>query len=212
MHFTTAIIVGLTLGLIIILIVNDYERIKRSEKFKSRQNKTNLDLKIIRTELHNLRSIQNPSTKQTAELYLYETVLQDSVNDLDKIKLAIQWLHNFYHQNFPDKNINYKMNYTENSRVVWPPLDYLNIILLLNEAIYNAVMHSCSTFIFSICSLEENKHEFITHDNGIGFNEEEITITGGIARMKKLANSLNASLKISSIEELGTKITLRLPL
>ncbi len=211
MHYITAIIVGLTLGLIFILIVNEYERNQRLEKFNRYKKKSTYHLKIIQTGLDKLKSIQHPSTKQTAELYIYETALQDSVNDLEKVKLTIQWLHNFYRQNFIEKNINYKINFTKNSTAVWSPQDYLNIIIVLNEAIYNAAMHSSSPFIFSICFLEENKHEFITHDNGIGFSEKEITGTGGIARMKKLANKLDATLKISSIAGMGTKITLRLP-
>lgn len=210
MSLITALIIGVFLGIAVVMIASYYENQSRIEHFINRKNTLELELNLIKSKLNHLQELATPTIKQKAEIHIHEKVLELSSNDLEKIKVVIKQLHDFYHDNYTDHQPNYKRNFNENSMKIWSPLDLLKVLLVLNEAVHNALVHSSSSFIFNIVTLEEDKHQFIVHDNGCGFNTELDYTAGGIHRMKALTKELNANLQISSTLEIGTKVTLTL--
>lgn len=89
----------------------------------------------------------------------------------------------------------------------------LNTVMILQEAIQNAVKHAGATVI-NTSSVTDNKNWIITvSDNGKGFNNEKTIVKSdsfGLLNMNERATASALSLKISSDEDKGTQVVLNI--
>lgn len=82
-----------------------------------------------------------------------------------------------------------------------------NLLLLMKEAVNNAVKHAGCTMISIACSQVNRKRIFVIKDNGRGFDPSKIVNGNGLGNMKERAQQAGYALKMTSGDK-GTIITL----
>lgn len=83
-----------------------------------------------------------------------------------------------------------------------------NIYLFCKEAINNAVKYSEGTVLQFIIKESEDDITYIIHDNGKGFNTDNITNGNGLTNMRQRAEEIGAECSIHSTTMKGSTITL----
>jgi two-component system sensor histidine kinase UhpB len=83
-----------------------------------------------------------------------------------------------------------------------------NVYLLFKEATNNLVKYSSASSASFHLSLENKNVKLIIHDNGLGFEIEQVQLGNGIKNMRRRAAEMGACLVIHSGEGKGTKIEL----
>ena len=86
------------------------------------------------------------------------------------------------------------------------------IYLIFKESVNNIVKHSNCAKVEINLSLENSEIRLNLHDDGAGFDTNEVTDGHGLASMKARADGLGGKLKIVSDGANGTNITLSAPL
>ena len=88
------------------------------------------------------------------------------------------------------------------------PHQKYQVVLILKEAINNAVKYSeCTTLQISY-KQEIKKNTFKITDNGIGFDVPSATFGNGLKNMQTRATNINGDIHIMSDKKNGTEITL----
>lgn len=88
-----------------------------------------------------------------------------------------------------------------------------NILLIIKEAVNNAVKYSKATNIIITIKKLDNTLYVAIEDNGVGFNMNEHNTNGnGIKNMQKRAAEIKGNVTITAVENKGTHITLIFPL
>lgn len=106
------------------------------------------------------------------------------------------------------KNINLICNCPENEPNTLTPHQKYQVVLILKEAINNAVKYSeCTTLQISY-KQEIKKNTFKITDNGIGFDVPSATFGNGLKNMQTRATNINGDIHIMSDKKNGTEITL----
>jgi len=112
-----------------------------------------------------------------------------------------------------ERNISYDINFDELLNHVKLTMEQRrNIYLIFKEAVNNAVKYADCSHIKLILTLHNNILVMEIDDNGKGFNETTNNYGNGIYNMQDRAKEMHASISISSKENLGTTICLKLPL
>jgi signal transduction histidine kinase len=132
---------------------------------------------------------------------------EETINLSTKIK-------NFASDVLSAAEINYQINVDESDDVSVKSITARrNILMIIKEAINNAVKYSCASNI--IINIKKADTTFIINitDNGKGFDVETKKETGnGLSNMQKRAAELNGSVAILSSQGKGTTITALFPL
>lgn len=89
-----------------------------------------------------------------------------------------------------------------------PPYWNRQIVLIINEAVINACIHSKCTTIYIIMSLENNMLKIECNDNGRGFDVNN-SLKKGLSISQKRAKTINFDLSINSINGSGTTVILK---
>lgn len=87
-----------------------------------------------------------------------------------------------------------------------------NALLIVKEAVNNAIKYSKATTISINMHIENNEVRLEINDNGIGLNESKSTMGNGLHNMNKRAEELKGTIEIDSETGRGTRILARLPL
>ena len=87
-----------------------------------------------------------------------------------------------------------------------------NALLIVKEAVNNAVKYSHATIISISLSIENDEMLLKINDNGIGLNEVKSTAGNGLLNMKRRAEELNGTIIIGTTPGDGTNIAVRIPL
>lgn len=89
----------------------------------------------------------------------------------------------------------------------------LDLLRLTQEAIANALKHADATELTLTARHDDNNIELVLQDDGCGFDPVEMKLAGrGIRTMQTRAQRLHAPLSIESTPNVGTKISVRLPI
>jgi signal transduction histidine kinase len=115
---------------------------------------------------------------------------------------------------YSDTEINFSLSGNEPAlKDIKMPLDKSrNFIMIWKEALNNALKYARAHHIHMAVVQEE--HGFICvslADDGAGFDEQTIKYGNGLKNMRARAERMGGQLDISTIENRGTKITLRFP-
>ena len=86
------------------------------------------------------------------------------------------------------------------------------IYLIFKESVNNIVKHSNCAKVEINLSLENSEIRLNLHDDGAGFDTNEVTDGHGLASMKARADGLGGKLEIVSVVGNGTTVTLSAPL
>lgn len=87
-----------------------------------------------------------------------------------------------------------------------------NIVLIVKEAVHNAIKHSGAKHI-SVSAEEKNDElVFSVKDDGAGLDASYTASGNGLKNMKKRAEAINGAVSIDSEKGKGTVITIRIPL
>ena len=87
-----------------------------------------------------------------------------------------------------------------------------NIFLIFKEALRNAIRHSKCRQFEATCDLGKESLVFTFADDGVGFNQADVSVGQGLVSMTRRAKTMNSSLRIKSLEGKGTRIELSVPL
>ncbi len=112
---------------------------------------------------------------------------------------------------FEAKNIDYNIAIHEDVNGVKLPMDYRqHIYLILKEAINNLVKYAEATKAIIDVNFQDKMLSIEVRDNGKGFSVHENLSGNGILSMKNRAELMEAALKINSIKDKGTSVTLEI--
>lgn len=87
-----------------------------------------------------------------------------------------------------------------------------NIFLIFKEAINNTAKYSQGTHVDFQLVIREDSIQFSMHDNGKGFDEEQVKSGNGLRNMETRAHDILGNLKRVTIPGEGTCITLQVPI
>jgi signal transduction histidine kinase len=86
-----------------------------------------------------------------------------------------------------------------------------DVFLVFKEAVNNSAKYSHCTKIEIKITTENKKLMVNIIDNGSGFDIQTVDYGNGLGNMEKRAETLNGSIRIESIESIGTEILLTIP-
>jgi signal transduction histidine kinase len=87
-----------------------------------------------------------------------------------------------------------------------------NLFLIFKEAINNLAKYSKASTAHVEMSMDHGKLKLKIKDDGVGFNADQKSDRHGLANMKKRAQELGGSVSISSQKDLGTTVSIEIPL
>ena len=87
-----------------------------------------------------------------------------------------------------------------------------NAYMIYKEAINNVVKHSKATKVEVKIVMENNQIIIEVSDNGIGFDQNQITEGNGLRNFEERAENNEMKLNIDSVAGIGTKVLLEIPL
>jgi signal transduction histidine kinase/streptogramin lyase len=94
-----------------------------------------------------------------------------------------------------------------------PDMEYRrDLFLLFKEAVNNAAKYSKSTQVSIKIGIENHRLKLSVIDNGVGFDVKAADGGNGLGNMRRRAAALQGKIDITSVENMGTTITLIAPL
>lgn len=86
------------------------------------------------------------------------------------------------------------------------------VFRIIQECLSNTIKHAQATEITIELSSTDSLKTICVSDNGIGFNQEEITNSNGLNNIQSRVNAIGGVLCISSVHQKGTVITIKIPI
>jgi ligand-binding sensor domain-containing protein/two-component sensor histidine kinase len=124
----------------------------------------------------------------------------------------MSYMRDQLHNLLEPTGINYQIELPETGKYLLSNTVKRNLILLVKEAVNNAVKHACATEIKVEGRMTGNNFEIQVIDNGNGFDSDHGFNGNGMRNAKIRVNEINGSLKINSVPGKGTKITFQIPI
>ena len=103
------------------------------------------------------------------------------------------------------KNIKLVSNYLAVKTLELTSIQKYQLVLLMKEAINNAVKYSGCTELQLSIKLDSKNITFHVSDNGIGFDVSKPSFGNGLKNMKARANKINGEFQIISENNSGAK-------
>ena len=221
--------ISLLLALLLFIFYNYAKHKKKDMEFQSKLNV----LKAKQEEQENIGiELHDNIAKQLekVEIKLNKLGEDDVALETNSIKNKIRTLSrelslvSFEESSFTEQIINLVVSYHSDALQIkinglndidWKkianPIKY-NILMIVNEAISNSYNYSDASLInVDFTKLKQHINVNIK-DNGIGFDEKNITYGRGFRNMKIRVNDMNGDLKIKSTPNKGTNIFLQVSL
>lgn len=124
----------------------------------------------------------------------------------------MSYLRDQLHNLLESSGINYRIDLPESGDFLLNNASKRNIILLMKEAVNNAIKHAKASEISVEGKLNNNTFEVEIKDNGIGFNPGNGISGNGLKNMKDRASEIKCEMKIESQLAKGTAVRFRIPL
>lgn len=207
------IFIGLLIGLVVIQFLKVIDRKEAQARRLKRANglhKFELQRNAILLELEQ-KSPEKTAVKTDAVSLIYKFAASKNKFTLKDIEHTTQQLQNLYDQNIEGTSV-YKMNFPEKELLNFEPREILLLLIIINEGLYNAAIHSQANYIFNIASVEDGSLHIITHDNGLGYDRKAVANGDGIQQITTAVNELNGDLKLTSTQGNGTVVNAVIPL
>jgi len=87
-----------------------------------------------------------------------------------------------------------------------------NLFLIYKETLNNLVKYSQATQVQIEFEVNQSMLQLTIKDNGIGFDQETVTLGNGLVNMRKRANGMKGSFNITSQKNMGTVVILQIPI
>ncbi len=207
------IFIGLLVGLVVIQFLKAMDRKEaqaRRLKGANGLHKFELQRNAILLELEQ-KSPEKTAVKTKAVSLIYKFAASKNKFTLKDIEHTTQQLHNLYSQNIEGPSV-YKINFPEKELLNFEPREILSLLIIINEGLHNAAIHSQANYIFNIASIENDSLHIITHDNGLGYDRKAVANGDGIQQITTAVNELNGDLKLTSTQGNGTVVNVEIPL
>jgi signal transduction histidine kinase len=169
---------------------------------------------LYNTSMLNHRAIDNEKTinnlQETAKemlLNLRETLWAMKTTDVQAMDLWLRIINFTKQMSRHYTNINFTIEGEVPKNVIITSTKALNIVLVLQETVNNAVKHAAANTITTTSSFAHNTWTIEIRDNGQGFNLEEAkhkTDSYGLQNMRERAIENNFSYRLSSSINGGT--------
>lgn len=108
-----------------------------------------------------------------------------------------------------DVDFNFMVSEAISNDLTFSSVQGMNIYRIIQEAVNNALKYSGATSIQVAMEKDQGEIVVTMTDNGSGFDPETVEMGSGLHNMKKRARDLGGTIKISSEEGKGTRITVR---
>ncbi len=86
-----------------------------------------------------------------------------------------------------------------------------DFFLVFKEAVNNAAKYSKATLVKIAIEMKVRKLQFVIEDDGAGFDVAAADSGNGLGNMRKRAEAMEGQLNITSKEQAGTTVTLKIP-
>lgn len=215
-------------GIILFLLAVPYSiyryRINALKNIHNMRNKIALDLHDeVGSSLSSIKMLSEMARQQVDNKNLLERIGNNAGESVDKMRDIIWMINPKYDQienlgNRMEKfiaeicnaaGIEYTFENTLNPQIKLQMNQRKNTILILKEAVHNAVKYSEATHLHVQLSQSGKELQLEVKDNGIGFNSEIIEPGNGLDSMQKRAEELKGSLQIISSPGEGTMVLLK---
>lgn len=206
------IFIGLLIGLVVIQFLKAVDRKEahaRRLKGANGLRKFEIQRNAILQELEQ-KSPEKTAVKTDAVSLIYKFAASKNEFTLKDIEHTTQQLQNLYHQNIEGPSV-YKINFPEKELLNFEPKEILLLLIIINEGLHNAAIHSQANYIFNIASVEDGSLNIITHDNGLGYDRKAVANGNGIQQITTAVNELNGDLKLTSTQGNGTVVNAIIP-
>lgn len=204
------VLLGLALGVVISLIWSEIDRSQAIDLNNSRKSYFQKQRQDILEELAK-KQLDSSSAKERAITLLYQFAASKNNFSLKDLERCTKQLQELYKVNFEFEGV-FKRNFPEKEVLNFEPKQALPLLIIINEGMHNAAIHSQANFIFTILSIENEKLNLITHDNGSGYNRKLVLEGEGIRAILKAAQKLDGDLKLTSTIGNGTVVNVEIPL
>lgn len=207
------IFVGLLVGLVVIQFLKELDRKEvQARKLVGAKGLHKLEIQrnAILQELEK-KSPEKTAAKTKAVSLIYKLAASKNKFTLKDIEQTTQQLQNLYDQNIEGASV-YKINFPEKELLNFEPREILSLLIIINEGLHNAAIHSQANYIFNIASIEDDFLHIITHDNGLGYDRKAVANGDGIQQITTAVNELNGDLKLTSTQGNGTVVNAIIPL
>ncbi|EJL68024.1 sensor histidine kinase [Chryseobacterium populi] len=147
---------------------------------------------IINQSLQDLRSLSKTLTDDKISQKEIVTLIQEEVDNTNAFKrCTVSFKHNFQQLDlgFVHKNM---------------------LLRITQEFIQNSIKHArCKNIFINLNTSEESLWELNIKDDGVGFNQSEITSKGiGLTNMKNRAEIIGANFRLESEKNIGTTLNI----
>ncbi|AGC75748.1 hypothetical protein LX97_00433 [Nonlabens dokdonensis] len=202
------VFLGLTLGVVISLIWSEIDRSQAVELNNSRKSYYEKQRQDILEELAK-KQLDSSSAKKCAITLLYQFAASKNNFSLKDLELCTEQLQELYKVNLEFEGV-FTRNFPEKENLNFEPKQALQLLIIINEGMHNAAIHSQANFIFTILSIESEKLNLITHDNGSGYDRKLIPDGEGIKLIKNATQKLGGDLKLTSTIGNGTVVNVEI--
>lgn len=202
-------LLGLALGFVISLILNEIDRSKSIDYKNSRKFYYQKQRKHVLDELVS-KQLDPFTAKGSAATLLYQFAASKDTFSLKDIELCTNQLQDHYKVSLDFKGV-FKRNFPKKVNLNFEPKQALQLLIIINEGMHNAAIHSQANFVFTILSIESDIMNLITHDNGSGYDRHEIADSDGIQSIIKATQKLDGKLKLTSTIGNGTVVNVEVP-
>lgn len=159
---------------------------------------------------HKLEHISEFATSTIYELR--DTIWAMNKNEITFEDLQIRISNYIDKANLAAQNIKFQFTVDEalEKDEVLTSVKGMNIYRIIQEAINNALKYAEASEIDVDISKTGEELTVTIKDDGKGFNESNVVLGNGIQNIKKRAQEINGELQLTSEENMGTKIALKL--
>ena len=210
MNILIYIFSGITIGLIVISILEYFESQNQSRRIALKRQELQKDILFLESKKLDAERFSS-GTKASAYNFLIESLIETKTFDWDTIKSVNEQLHQILKDD-QQSSPTFKINYPEELNNAITRKHGFFIGQNLIESAHNAIKHSSADYYIHLVTVELKSISIICHDNGKGYDSKEVKRGRGTQLMQESAHALNGELKISSVPGVGTETILEFPI
>jgi signal transduction histidine kinase len=130
----------------------------------------------------------------------------------DSMQQVITRMKEFSAEILESKNIAYNFSEQISDGITLDADQRKNLFLIFKETINNAAKYSSARLIDINIHQQDQTLTMRVKDNGLGFNEHEVSIGNGLRNLRERAKEIKGSIELKSFLGNGTEVELKFPL